>query len=90
MSTDVVREGEELITRWRNSVKQKQNVLDNLTKANRELQTSEEKLAMWLLPKDALEGEKFCIWYGDSLISVQENEAGYIVEIRKRGKSLSV
>lgn len=87
---DVTNEGKELIERWRAADKRVAALRVDLLKAQRELQTAEEKLAMWLLPTDAMEGEKFCVWYGDSLISAKELENGYEVAIRKRGKSLLV
>lgn len=89
---DVTSKGRELIERWRVAEKQVASARESLTKAQRELQSAEEHLAMWLLPDDAKEGEQFCVWYGDSLIAAKElpRDAGYEVTTRKRGKSLLV
>jgi len=85
---DVTSEGKELIDRWRSADKRVASLRVELLKAQRELQTAEERLAIWLLPSDAMENEKYCVWYGDSLIGARELESGYEVFIRKRGKSL--
>lgn len=87
---DVTSKGKELIERWQAASKRGAQLRSDAEKATRDLQTAEEQLAMWLLPVDAKEGEKFCVWYGDSLIGVVELENGYEVTVRTRGKSLMV
>lgn len=85
---DVTSKGKELIEKWQAANKRVAQLRADIEKAARELQTAEEHLAMWLLPNDAREGEKFCVWYGDSLIGAAELENGYEVTVRTRGKSL--
>ena len=88
---DVTSKGKELIERWKDASKGAESAKEKLIKAQRELQTAEEHLAHWLLPGDAKDGEKFCVWYGDSLITASESEeTGYQVTVRKRGTSLMV
>lgn len=92
---ELTNKGEELVKRWRAAEKQVSSCREKLLEAQRELQSAEEYLAMWLLPEDAKEGEQFCVWYGDSLIAAKELPEGdergnYEVTTRKRGKSLMV
>jgi len=88
--SDLTSKGEELVKTWLAAKKRVELVRADLEKALRELQTSEERLAIWLLPDDAKCDEKYCVWYGDSLISAQEKEDNYEVSIRKRGKSILI
>lgn len=88
--SDVMPKMEELIKQWQAAGRLEASLRADLLKAERRLQTTEENLAMFLLPEDAKQDEKYCVWYGDSLISATDAEAGYEVSIRKRGKSLSV
>jgi hypothetical protein len=88
---DVTNKGKELIERWKDATRGEESAKEKLLKAQRELQTAEEHLAHWLLPEDAKDGEKFCVWYGDSLITASESDTnGYEVTVRKRGTSLMV
>lgn len=88
---DVTNKTKELIDRWQAATKRVAAQREILVKAERELQTAEENLAMWLLPEEAKEGEQFCVWYGDSLVSVKElpGDDGYEVTTRKRGRRLN-
>lgn len=88
--SEVTSKGKELVDQWKAAVKIAERAKGDLVKAQRELQSAEEHLAMWLLPEDAKEGEQFCVWYGDSLISAKEMENGYEITTRKRGKSLLI
>ncbi len=82
---DVTKEGEQLIKRWKYATEQKADLKRRLNKAECELKNAEIALADWLLPKDAVANEKFCVWCGDSLVaSVHVNGVGS-VKLRTRG-----
>jgi len=85
---DVIHEGKQLIERWRNSQKQLESAKQSVIRAECEVSNSRNELGRWLTPEDARNGEQFCVWYGDSLISATKDQTNYKVEIRKRGKSL--
>jgi len=87
---DVTHEGKELIDRWRNTQKYLREAQEKVKKAELEVDAARDALGKWLTPDDARNGETFCVWYGDSLITAAKNQNSYGVEIRKRGKSLLV
>lgn len=54
-----------------------------------DLKQAEYNLAKWLLPSDAKPGEKIAVWYGDSLIVGELDDAnGGKITVRDRGGSL--
>ncbi|MCK5608221.1 hypothetical protein KAR91_40440 [Candidatus Pacearchaeota archaeon] len=83
----VTREGEDLIKRWKSATEQMRDLKRQITKAETELLNSEIHLAKWLLPDDAMTDEKFCVWYGDSLIAARQSDGRSTVELRTRGKN---
>lgn len=85
---DVTNEGKQLIDRWRNSQKRLDDARQAVIRAECDLSNSRNELGKWLTPEDALNGEQFCVWYGDSLITATKDQTNYKVDIRKRGKSL--
>lgn len=53
--------------------------------------SAENDLAKLLLPRDAKEGEKFCVWFGDSLLEVEAKDLdsrSNTVRVRTRGTTL--
>jgi hypothetical protein len=88
--SDVVSEGTRLIDRWRKSQEQLDRAKSAVTKAECEVSNAQNELGKWLTPADAKNGEQFCVWHGDSLITATKDQSNYKVEIRKRGKSLMV
>lgn len=86
----IIPEGEQLINRWQTAKQRLKNAKDVLGSAECELSNSTIALAKFLLPSDAKPGEKYCVWFGDALISAEIPLEGRDakVEIRKRGESL--
>lgn len=86
----ILPEGERLIDRWQSAKKGLEYAKQCLSKAECELSNATNDLSKFLLPSDAKTGEKYCVWFGDSLISATIEVTGMVpvVEIRKRGKSL--
>lgn len=66
----ITNESAKLIKDWQRTKKQAVNARQNYLSSLKSREAAKRKLADWLLPKDAKVGEKFCIWYGDSLIQV--------------------
>ena len=81
----VTRDGEDLIKRWKLAAKQVADLKASLSKAECELRNSETDLAKWLLPDDAEADEKFCVWFGNSLVAARHNNGKHFVELRTRG-----
>lgn len=84
---EVTREVEDHIKRWKVATKQVADLKKQLKKAECELLYSETALAKCLLPDDANTDEKFCVWYGDSLITARHSNGNHSVELRTRGRS---
>lgn len=88
MSNDVTSEGERLIKAWEGAIEDERRAKSALNSAECHLANSKNALGKWLVPSDAKEGEKFCVWYGDSLIQAELVRMGeYKLSIRSRGKS---
>ena len=83
----VTRDVEDHIKRWKFATEQVADLKRQLSAAECELRNSETDLAKCLLPSDAEANEKFCVWYGDSLIAARHNNGGHFVELRTRGKN---
>lgn len=83
----VTRDVEDHVKRWKLAAEQVRNLKRQLNKAECELRNSETALAKCLLPDDAMANEKFCVWYGDSLIAARCNNGHDSVELRTRGKN---
>lgn len=83
------REGELLIQEWQDAKRRLEAAKNEMNRAECSLNNSITKLGRWLSPDDAKTGEKFCVWFGDSLIeSTKISEGNFSVLVRKRGKSL--
>ncbi len=90
MADDVTHEGKAHIERWQRAVTQLADAKSAVNRADCELSNSTNALGKWLTPDDAKEGEKFCVWYGDSLIAAEsKGNHSYAVTMRKRGRSLN-
>lgn len=76
--------GEELITNWNNRDKKVRRLLQELDQARKDEAIAAQKVADWLKPSDAKDGETFHMWFGDSMLAITNNS----VKIRLRGKSL--
>lgn len=90
MDSDVTREGRNLIDRWSRAVSQLKAAKNAVTRAECELSNATNALGKWLMPDDAKEGEKFCVWHGDSLIQAEnKGNRHHAISVRKRGVSLT-
>ena len=74
--TGVSGEGENLLKSWLRCIQLVRNAKREVNSAECDEMNSQTALARWLLPKDAKEGEKIAIWFGDSLIQVECTQAG--------------
>lgn len=82
MSNDVTREGREHIERWQRAVTKLADAKSAVNRAECELSNSTNALGKWLAPDDAKEGEKFCVWHGDSLMQAEDSAAEAIRRLR--------
>ncbi len=90
MNDDVTREGKDHIERWQRAVAELAAAKGAVNRADCELSNATNALGKWLMPNDAKEGEKFCVWYGDSLIAAEsKGNHSYTVTVRTRGRSLT-
>lgn len=93
--TGVVGEGQRLLEQWLHAKDRLRSAERQLNSVECDLRNTETELVRWLLPKEAVEGEKIGIWFGDSLIQVECT--GHIspdlpegkVTIRQAGKTIS-
>lgn len=69
-SIEPVRKIAEAINDWQKAKVRVEQTEKAAVVAKQDLMQAEQVLAEWLVPKDAKGGEKFCIWYGNSLIQV--------------------
>lgn len=88
--TEPTKEGKDLIDRWRSALEEQRRAESRLNSAQCEVSNATNALGKWLVPGDAVMQEKFCIWYGDSLIeAAKKDQNSFSVNVRKRGRSLS-
>jgi hypothetical protein len=88
--SDITSDGESLVKRWLAATKELELRKSSLNRAECEMKNSSNALGKWLLPNDAVEiGEKFCVWFGDSLIEATVTKNDPKVRIRNKGRSLS-
>ena len=83
---EVTREVEAHIKRWKFATEQVASLKRQLNAAECELSNSTTALGKCLLPGDAQANEKFCVWYGDSLIAARHNNGKHFVELRSQGR----
>lgn len=69
--TGVVAEGARLIRLWIRARSHVEHMRGALSNATIECGAAEKALANWLKPPDAKPFEKFSIWFGDSLFTVE-------------------
>jgi hypothetical protein len=80
-------EGERLIKDWQECVRNYADRKKDAERAHAELLVIEKNLANWLLPEDAMTLEKYCVWYGDSMIAAYRLADGTLkVGVRKSGR----
>lgn len=64
----VTREGEVLVKDWVSAKERVARLAAELNRAQCDRDNAEAALSKWLLPPDAVVGEKVSVWFGDSLI----------------------
>ena len=92
MSGDLTHRGLELVRDWANTKARLERLRDDLNRAQCEADNAEIALSKWLLPPDAVVGEKVAVWFGDSLIQATAHTclgtgqwSGPVI-VRTRGK----
>lgn len=90
MSDKVTTEGSDLIKKFIQSDLHVQKLVKQLEEAKANKVECEQNLGTWLTPGDAVDGENFCVWFGDSLVRATVCMTGpkFRIHIRKRGESL--
>ena len=69
---DLTIEGEGLVKRWLGARETLERLRGQVSAAECDLRDAANQLGAWLTPSgDVKIGETFCVWYGDSLISVR-------------------
>ena len=87
----VTREGEALVKEWVFASERVRRLKEELSRAECDRDNAEIALSKWLLPPDAVVGEKVSVWFGDSLIQatahtrVASNTWSGPVAVRLRG-----
>ncbi len=66
--------GVQAAKRWVAAVKRLELMKAELNRAQCEASNAESALAAWLLPPDAVVGEKVSMWFGDTLLQAQAKE----------------
>ena len=77
------RDGEQLIKSWYSASKHVAKLERDLIQACANEAAAAKKVADWITPSDAKDGETFHMWYGDSMIAVTNDK----VKIRLKGKA---
>lgn len=85
-------DGEALVKSWVSAVQRVERLKAELNRATCDRDNTESALSKWLLPPDAVVGEKVAVWLGDSLIQAtahtcigSDTWCGPVV-VRLRGK----
>ena len=61
-------QGEALVKDWASAKERVARLAAELNRAQCDRDNAESALSKWLLPPDAVVGEKVAVWFGDSLI----------------------
>lgn len=86
-------EGTRLIKNWEVAKRDLERARSAVNSAECELANSTNALAKWLLPDDAIPGEKICVWHLDSLIQVEATADGMSdakITLRTRGREYAL
>lgn len=89
---ELTSEGTGLVKNWLAAQERLRTAKVEVGYAERDINESQRALAKWLLPADAVPGEKISVWHGDSLIQVEVPLQTHMlptVTVRKRGRSIS-
>lgn len=89
--TDPTSAGRHHIDRWQAAQRSVERARSSLNREEVELANATAALIKWLTPDDPRFGEKFSVWYGDSLIQVEVTALTPLdgkVTVRLRGRSL--
>jgi len=85
--SDITRKGLDKVKQWKRANENLAYCQSQLDKAECVATTATMELGKFLLPHDAKEGEVYCVWFGDSLVSGQKEGDDVIVKLRTKGKS---
>ena len=66
----LVRQGEELVSRWENALAAVEDAKRVLNRAECDLGNATTALGKWMTPSDAKPGETFSVWHGSELLTV--------------------
>lgn len=91
MDNNLTQEGERLVKQWKHATDKLAHAKRELNKAECNFTNVKNALGDWLLPDDAEQDEKFCVWYADSLVAayLPKTTGGNvdpIVTLRSKGK----
>lgn len=84
----VSREGLSLVKDWCAAREEVQRYERHIARTQAQLKEAEEALGKWLLPRDPLPHEKYCIWVGDSMLACEFDGKDVHVSIRSYGKAI--
>jgi hypothetical protein len=92
--TGISGDGEQLLRAWLYAKERVRTAERELNSAQCDQSNTQTELVRWLLPRDAKEGEKIAVWFGDSLVQAECTRAicdglheGKIT-IRQEGKTI--
>lgn len=78
------RHGEQLLKTWMEAAVEGERYRAQAQRYTQAELDAEQAFGKWLLPHDAQEGEKICMWNGPNLIQVQKVGDKVVVSIRAR------
>ena len=85
----VTPEGRRRIEHWQHAQLEVRRCKDRLNSAETTLTNAIIELGKWLLPSDAIPGEKIAVWFGDSMIQAEvRHNRDPLITIRTRGRAL--
>lgn len=87
-------EGIKLVKAWQAAEEYLARNKQEVVRAECDLSNAVTALGRWMCPGDVKPGEKFCVWYGDSLIQVElltpdapgVAASTYKISVRARGR----
>jgi hypothetical protein len=90
-SNSVDQEVAAKVKMWLHTRRNAERLRLQLVDAQNAAEVAEKELAKRLLPMDAKGGEKFCVWFGDTLLVAEAGVMGWangVVRVRTEGTTL--
>lgn len=82
-------EGRGLLERWFATSRELERIKGHVNSAQCAYNNAHNALGKWMMPSDARPGEKFSIWFGDTMIEVTNTRGvdghDYVISERRRG-----